>query len=171
MVLRTDPRRTTCGGEEADPERAPNSNSTQAAGWIYFRWDDPSLPVQSTGNYYSGNQNSAGTGCLAAFVPPGGSFPTSFTANLPVGVPFRMLFALSSSGGTYAFPEDAPATVVANLSGRIGDENGHVVDLPPGYSMNSVQWGVVDGELMPTTTAAPEPQRTSWGELKASYRE
>ncbi len=140
------------------------TNSTRALGWISFVYYNPNAPVESNGDYYVGNQNYAGTGFMSSFVPPGGVFPTSFTTDFPVGTPFPVILSMSSAGGTYTHLGNCPASVEANLSGFIGDANGHVIDLPEGYFLNSPEWGIVNNEIPPTAV-----EKTTWGAIKALY--
>lgn len=131
--------------------------STGAGGWLTFTWVNQTQPITTDGECHDTGGGYSGTGFLSTFVPPGGTYDTSLTADFPVGVPFNIVMTVSASGAVYTLPAD----VQADLSGEIGDVTGHVIDLPPDYALASAEWSISDNTAVEAAT---------WGSVKALYR-
>ena len=137
---------------------------------------------QEYGGYTHANSASysGGYGPLASTT--GSSFDVVFPLNgtFPVGTPFSVELNAQAGGGTQLEAANSPASISADGGGVnpwanrlglwLGDDTGHVMDLPPGYTVSSPDWGVTNGttavadELVDVTRmrvrAAPNPFTT-----------
>ena len=134
--------------------------------------------IQAMGGYTESNNSSftGGYGELAAVTQPSFDLVLPLTGSFPVGTPFSIQLGATAGGGTALDVTNSPASIEADggalrpwanrLGIFLGDESGHVMDLPAGYSVSSPDWGVtggtvaVDDEPVPSAMrvlAAPNP--------------
>ena len=126
-------------------------NSTSASG--LFQFDENYAEAFSIvmGDATSGNGSSYGHDALASYAGGAVDEPVSFTATLPVGAPFGINIGVGGASEAYS-----AGITDGYVAGEIGDASGHVMDLPAGYTVNSLSWGVVDNVSTGAVAAAPE---------------
>lgn len=120
--------------------------------------------LSANGGAHSNNNNSGATGLLSAIGPSGGAIDFDLTGSFPVGTPFNVFIGLVMEAYTYGnvYCSPARAGVSAGLAGpgpgiAIGNGSGTVMDLPPGYTVNSPAWGVADNQLVPVADVPAPP--------------
>jgi len=131
----------------------PGNSAHNAQGWFSLTYYGP--PAAANGNCFAGNGGTTSSGFLSGFAPPGGDYPATITSSFPVGTPFTVAMGLSAFGQTYGNIAYAPGVADADFAAEIGDASGHVMDLPAGYTLNSVSWGIANDQL--GFAAAAEP--------------
>jgi hypothetical protein len=131
---------------------AATDNSTRASGTFTFDAEHDGYYYSATGDATSGNGSSYGDGALASYSGGVADRLVAFAATLPVGTPFRIGMAM-----TVACEANDPAILGGYFAGDLGDAHGHVMDLPPGYTVNSQNWGVVENLVAGAVAAVPPP--------------
>lgn len=112
-----------------------------------------SLSTNGTASFNNGG--SSATGALAGLGPSGGVTTIALTGAFPVGPQFSAFMGMECSAGTYGNGTYAPARgrAVGGTYGPgpgVGIGNGSVImDLPPGYTVNSPGFGVVNNQYVP----------------------
>ena len=111
--------------------------------------------ISGTGAYSHNNLASGGTGVLGGLTnSPDFDVPFTISGTFPVGSPFGAFMFLRGSDGTYGTVVYNPGMVETDAGGGPGDRtgrglrldasSGEVMTLPPGYTLNSPSWGVVN---------------------------
>jgi len=125
------------------------TNSISGQGWFDFYTNYLGNPGAVTGDALSGNDTSYGDNALAGYGGGAYSSEESITTSLPVGQPFQIGLTVDGAAGAYA----GACNTLGQFAGQLGDATGKVMDLPPGYTVNSVSWGVVNNQATGTPTA------------------
>lgn len=106
------------------------------------------------GGYTQSNSAAftSGYGPLAGEADPDIDVVFPVTGSFPVGTPFMVELQAQTGGGTALDDTNSPGQIVANGGGAnwqtnrmgltLGDGNGVVMVLPPGYSVSSPSWNV-----------------------------
>lgn len=101
---------------------------------------------QADGSCWSSNLDEGSDGVLAGHAPPLVDASYSLSGAFPVGVPFAVSLEFEAVGRTYGDSTVSPGITEADglqLGVTLGDENGRVMELPPGYTVNAPSWRVV----------------------------
>jgi hypothetical protein len=119
-----------------------------------------------TGAYSHNNFASGGSGVLSG--TGGGTFDVPFTVSgtFPVGSAFSVFMFLKSTDFTYGNVDVNPGMVETDAGGEPGDfsgrglwldaSDGPLMTLPPGYTVNSASWGVVNNQYPSQTGVGDE---------------
>jgi hypothetical protein len=121
---------------------------------------------------YGGYTHSNSVGFSGGYGPLAGSTDPSFdvvfpiTGSFPVGSTFSVQMHAEAGGNTSLDNTNTPASIVADGGGVVpftnrlglwlGDSNGHLMDLPAGFSVASPSWDVNGGN----TAVGDEPLGT-----------
>ena len=121
----------------------------------------------ATGEAHSNNHDSGGSGVFAGAGPGGASATIAVEGDFPVGSPFGLGMSMNYFAATYGNDSVSPAIARVSLgtlgpgSGvGVGAPDGHVMDLPAGYTVNSASWGIVNNTYAPTVAVAPQVSGT-----------
>lgn len=111
--------------------------------------------LSTSGTAYLNNGGSGATGALAGFGPSGGVTTIALTGAFPVGPRFSVFMGMTCDAYTYGNGDYSPATgrAAGGVYGPgpgVGIGNGNaIMDLPPGYTVNSPGFGVVNNQYLP----------------------
>jgi hypothetical protein len=129
--------------------------------------------VSANYNNYSGslavsNSGISGSGSLAGWSSPTLDTAIDITASFPVGVPLLVYMTLDAIGFTYGNVFVSPGWVECDAGGssnqygnaglKLVEVGGQVMTLPPGYTLDSTSFGVVDNHFTVTSAVNDTPR-------------
>jgi len=122
----------------------------------------------STGSLIVGNGGISASGSLAGWSTPTLDKVIDISANFPVGVPFVVYMTLDAMGFTYGNVFVNPGSVECDAGGNssqyagaglaLVEVGGQMMTLPPGYTLNSTSFGVVDNHFTVTSAVNDTPR-------------
>lgn len=123
---------------------------------------------QAFGSLIVGNGGISASGALAGWATPTLDKSIDITASFPVGVPFVVYITLDALGFTYGNVFVNPGSVECDAGGnnsqysgaglQLVEAGGQVMTLPPGYTLNSTSFGVVDNVFTVTSAVNDTPR-------------
>ncbi len=127
-----------------------NNNGHSAA----FHLNASTLYSGAMGTISYGNGSLSGTGPFAGVSSPNVDMIVSLSGNYPVNTPFTIQIYTEAIPNAYGNVFNSPGMVSADAGGALGRHSGlgvqleagggPVMTLPPGYTLNSASWGVVN---------------------------
>ena len=131
--------------------------------------------VSANNNTYSGslavsNSGISGSGSLAGWSAPTLDTTIDIAASFPVGTPLLVYMTLDAIGFTYGnvFVTPNPGWVECDAGGssdqyadaglKLVEVGGQVMTLPPGYTLDSTSFGVVDNHFDVTSAVNDTPR-------------
>lgn len=103
--------------------------------------------LSADGTCWSSNFDAGADGVLAGQTPPVIDAIISLPGRFPVGEPFLVSMEIDAQDQTYGDSSVSPGFTETDASTdgvTIGDADGRVMDLPPGYTAYSLAWDVRD---------------------------
>src|ERR1044072_9278229 len=97
------------------------------------------------GSCWSGNQTEGADGVLTGQTPPDVEASFSVPGSFPVGEPFGVSMNLDARAQTWGDSAVSPGSTLADgwtIGLSLGDENGQVMELPAGYTVEAPSWNV-----------------------------
>lgn len=150
----------------------PGSDLHRAAASLHVA----AAQLVADGSCWSSNHDQSSDGVLAASSPPLVGADFTLSGSFPVSVPFSVSLEFRATDRTYGDSTDSPGfTETDGIAAGVvlGDENGRVMDLPPGYTVDAPSWGVDQNHFVATAsvrvastggaalTAAPNPSHAA----------